>query len=146
MEQANNKKEVQLLERLLRCLVDGGVLQHRLSDLFIRINMETGEVILYGDDDEPLTSTVIFSYIGKGDDAFQEAIQQLKRSIANLSKANYWEHELFERPFSIELVDDAFTPIEELLFLDDDIVKISPPLLEHLDQELSDFIRKLLEE
>lgn len=143
----STNKEVQILERLFRSLTDDNAtekLSTSITDLFVRINQENGEVALYGDDDELIVSTVIFSWVGKESKYFEQASRKLREAIDRLDNEGFWEHELFERPFSIELVTEGFETIEELLFVDDELVKITTPLLENLDEELSMFIDKLL--
>ena len=71
-------------------------------------------------------------------------IRCLKTVISSLEGKGYWDSELFERPFSVVLVNDAFESIDELLFLDDELIKVSLPLLENLDEELNSFINQLL--
>jgi hypothetical protein len=143
-----NNKEHQILEKLFLSLLDDtnpDRVQSGISDLFIRINSETGEVVLYGDDEEQqLASTVIFSWVGLSDKPTKEMIRCLKAVISSLEGKGYWDSELFERPFSVVLVDDAFESIDELLFLDDELIKVSLPLLENLDEELNSFINQLL--
>lgn len=140
-------KEAQVLEQLFRSLVNESKfnrLRSGLTDLFVRINMESGEVGLYGDDDELLCSTIIFSWVGKGGQPTPCMIRSLKEVVANLDNQGYWTHEMFERPFSVELVNEEFDTVEELLFLDDELIKVSLPLLENLDDELNSFINQLL--
>jgi hypothetical protein len=48
------------------------------------------------------------------------------------------------KPFSINLTDDNFAVIEELFFLDEDLLKSEAPLLKDLDVELDIFLEKLL--
>ena len=143
-----NNKEHQILEKLFLSLLDDtnpDRVQSGISDLFIRINSETGEVVLYGDDEEQqLASTVIFSWVGLFDKPTKEMIRCLKTVISSLEGKGYWDSELFERPFSVVLVNDAFESIDELLFLDDELIKVSLPLLENLDEELNSFINQLL--
>ena len=143
-----NNKEHQILEKLFLSLLDDtnpDRVQSGISDLFIRINSETGEVVLYGDDEEQqLASTVIFSWVGLSDKPTKEMIRSLKTVISSLEGKGYWDSELFERPFSVVLVNDAFESIDELLFLDDELIKVSLPLLENLDEELNSFINQLL--
>ena len=143
-----NNKEHQILEKLFLSLLDDtnpDRVQSGISDLFIRINSETGEVVLYGDDEEQqLASTVIFSWVGLSDKPTKEMIRWLKAVISSLEGKGYWDSELFERPFSVVLVNDAFESIDELLFLDDELIKVSLPLLENLDEELNSFINQLL--
>lgn len=141
-------KELQILERLFRSLTQEGsshLLSRRINDLFVRINPETGEVSLFGDEDELITSTVIFSWVDKVEADHIEAMRQsLRTVVGKLAEAGYWEHEAFERPFSIDLVDEAFTTLEELLFLDNELLQLTTPLLDNLDEELSQFINDLL--
>lgn len=142
-----NSKEQHIIETLLLSLVDEANperLQSGITDLFIKINAETGEVALYGDDDEQLASTVIFSWVGQAEKPTREMIKLLKNALRALEDQGFWDNELFERPFSVVLVDDAFESIEELLFLDDELIKVSLPLLENLDDELNSFINQLL--
>lgn len=142
-----SSKELQLLERLFRSLGEDKKREQEppLTDLFVRINTQAGEVSLHGDDDELINSIVLFSWVGeeqKPPSAAQRAA--LKQVVAKLSEEGYWDEAHFARPFSIELVDDAFERIEELLFLDDEFITLTTPLLDGLDKELSTFIEDLL--
>lgn len=140
-------KELQLLERLFTDLTredNPDRLQTGLSDLFVRINTETGEISLYGDDDELLHSLVVFSWITNTPEPTEAMLSSLRTVIARLQSQGYWDHDLYERPFSIELVSDTFATIEHLLFLDDDLVEVSRPLLEGLDEDLDNFLDNLL--
>lgn len=144
----STEKEIQLLGRLFQDLLDESNprrLQTGLSDIFVRIDAERGEVALYGDDDELINTSVIFSWIRPEDKSIgEDMIAQLRDAIARLEAKGFWEHDLFERPFSIELVGEDFQTIEELLFLDDDLVKVSTPLLEGLNEDLDNFFGNLL--
>lgn len=142
-------KELKVIERLFHSLTEEQSpvrIKNGLSDLFIRINLETGELSIFGDDDELIASTVIFSWVGKGGSPTPDMLNSLRGVLYKLEEQGYWEHELFEHPFSVVLVNDEFESVEELLFLDDELIKLSTPLLENLDTELSDFIASLLKE
>lgn len=144
---STSSKEIQVLERLFRGLTDesnNNSLASGLNDLFVRINIENGEVTLYGEDDELLCSTVIFSWVGK-EQEFPKMLQALHEVIKKLESDSYWKHDLFERPFSISLVNEAFETIEELLFVDDELIGLTTPLLANLDEDLSAFISELLD-
>ncbi len=144
---SSSNKEPLILERLFRSLTEETAphkLRSGITDLFIRINQETGEISLYGDDDELITSTIIFSWVGKEPKHFEQISRSIKDVINKLQHEGYWEQDVFERPFSIELVTESFETIEELLFIDDELVKVTTPLLENLDAELSAFIDKLM--
>ena len=48
------------------------------------------------------------------------------------------------KPFSISLTDEDFSVIEELLFLDDETLRLDDPLLKNLDADLDEFLSELL--
>lgn len=141
-------KAPQLIERLFEDLTTVGharCLKNHLNDLFVKINTSTGEVSLYGDGDELLNAIEIYGWIKE--DALRptpEMIDTLYSVIAKLDSRAYWDSPYFERPFSIELVTPEFETLEHLLFLDDDTIKLSAPLLEGMSEDLDKFISDLL--
>ena len=50
------------------------------------------------------------------------------------------------KPYSFVLVDDEKETVAELLLVDDDTMMLSEELLKGLDEELDDFLEKLLKE
>ena len=44
------------------------------------------------------------------------------------------------KPLSVSLTDEDFVVIEELLFIDDDVLRLDDPLLKDLDADLDDFL------
>ena len=48
------------------------------------------------------------------------------------------------KPFSVSLTDEDFVVIEELLFIDDDMLLLDDPLLKDLDADLDKFLADLL--
>lgn len=141
-------KTPQLIERLFEDLTTEGharCLKKHLNDLFVRVDTATGEVALYGDGDELLNSIEIYGWIKE--DVLRptpEMVDTLYSVIAKLDARDYWDSPYFERPFSIELVTSEFDTIEHLLFLDDDTIKLSAPLLEGMSADLDKFISDLL--
>lgn len=145
----STSKELQVLERLFRNLSQDkaqSVSPEGINDLFVRIQPESGEVSLYGEDDELIASTVIFSWVDKGDTVSEAMRQSLRDVVAKLHHEGYWEQELFQKPFSIALVDEQFVSVEELLFVDDEVLQLTTPLLSNLDEELGQFIKDLLQD
>lgn len=140
-------KERQLLEQLFTDLTQQDH-PHRLrtsiSDLFVRVNTQTGEISLYGDDDELLHSVTIFSWITNTPAPQAEMIDLLRLVLSDLDTKGYWSNELFDRPFSVELVSDDFSTIEHLLLVDDELIGISSPLLSGLHEDLEKFLQDLL--
>ena len=66
--------------------------------------------------------------------------------MTRLEQKGFWDRPCFVRPFSIELIRPDFSVIEDLLFLDEDLIKIEPPLLDGVGEELDRFLDELLED
>lgn len=145
---ATKEKRTELIGQLFASLLEESNpkrLSSRVHDLFVRIDLERGEVTLLGEDEEVLASCVIFSWVNQEQETpTEEMVATLREAVARLEREGFWTRPIFEQPFEVVLVDKMFTPIENLLYLDDDIVQVTPPLLEGLNEELDDFIRKLL--
>lgn len=142
------EKATQLVTQLFLSLLDEketNRLTSGLNDLFVRIDLDRGEVVLLGEDEEVLASCVVFSWIIPDRELPTEDIcAVLREVVGDLHQQDYWSHPLFEQPFSVVLVDQMFAPLENLLYLDEDTVQVTRPLLEGLHRELDEFIRELL--
>ncbi|MDR2627246.1 MAG: hypothetical protein LBC40_04350 [Dysgonamonadaceae bacterium] len=116
-----------------------------LSDLSIRIDRENGKLLVY-DDLENLWSESILETWG---DSEQEStsgsfIKTLKHILHDLNKQSVFDKDFIFKPFSVNLVDENFGQIEELLFLDGNTIKLDGGSLLNLDKELSGFLKHLL--
>lgn len=145
---ATKEKVMQLLSELFLSLLDENNTEHLqsgINDLFVRVDLERGEVALLGEEEEMLASSIIFSWIvPEATEPTKEMCEMLQTVVAQLERQGYWESTLFEQPFSVVLVDRMFAPIEGLLYLDDDTIQLSKPLLEGLNEDLDNFIHELL--
>lgn len=117
-----------------------------VSDLFVQISHVTGEVTIYSDADEVLGSCTIYSWTQQPNESSVVALAKpiLAEVISLLESKGFWNNDLFERPFSVELVSEDFSTLEELLFLDDELVKVTTPILQGLSEELNNFLQELL--
>lgn len=142
--------EVQIqLERLFRTPIEKNEAMDStpitISDLFVQIDPALGEVQLYNDKDEELNRVVIYAWIEEGRTTIPaEMKQELRTVVKRLQATNFFEKDIFVRPLSVSLTDEDFTIIEELLFIDDELIKIDSNLLENLDEELNSFLANLL--
>ena len=64
--------------------------------------------------------------------------------LATFATKNSFDAPRFLKPFSVSLTDEDFVVVEELMFLDDDLLRLDDPLLQNLDKDLDDFLAKLL--
>lgn len=144
----SNERELQLLRKhFLNLLNDEAPkLTTPTNDLLLQIDGSTGELRIYDDRDEELSRQAVYAWEGTGttDLPSISSIETLREVITRLEQRGYWDKALFARPFSVLLVRSDFSIIEELLFIDEDLVQLSTPLLEGLDEDLEQFLGELL--
>ncbi|MDR2810392.1 MAG: hypothetical protein LBB84_07535 [Tannerellaceae bacterium] len=116
-----------------------------ISDLYVQADAESGELQIFGEEEDLLEKVVIFDWINSEEEIFEKKISPvLKSALASLNAKSQFNHVCFLRPFSVSLVDDSFSVMEELLFIDDDTFRLDDPLLKDLDAELDSFLKGLM--
>jgi hypothetical protein len=120
-----------------------------VCDLHAMADAESGELQIFDEDENLLEKVVIFDWVNsrEDDDAFNNKVATVVRPVlSSLASRNMFDRSCFLKPFSVNLVDDNFVEIEELLFIDNDTFRLDDPLLKDLDAELDDFLDHLLSE
>ena len=144
----SNERELQLLRKHLLALVseESPIAGRSINDLFLQADCDTGVLRLFDDEDQEISHVPVFAWAetGSAEVPSEEAVETLRELVARLEQKGFWDRDCFARPFSIELVRPDFTVIEELLFLDEDLIKLDAPLLEGLNEELDKFLGELL--
>ena len=139
---------IQQIERAIRKVADKFPATQEASiftDIHIRVNQETGELVAFDDDDREITRVIIEKWINNQDDGFYDAVaKQLRKCIEREKKLV--ENMAVIRPYSFILEDEDKENIAELYVVDDDTVIIDPDLMEGLDKDLDYFLEKLLKE
>lgn len=80
-----------------------------------------------------------------GEEDFQKKVTPILRAVFSiLATKNIFDSPNFIKPFSVSLTNEDFLVLEELLFIDDDTLRLDDPLLKDLDAELDEFLAKLL--
>jgi len=118
-----------------------------ICDLHIMADAESGELQIFDEEENLLEKVLIFDWVDSQEDinAFnKKVVSTVKAVLTILMTKNMFDHPNFLKPFSVNLVDDDFTEIEELLFIDNDNFRLDDPLLKDLDAELDDFLNDLL--
>lgn len=147
---ANNAKIQAVLESTFNSAINklaANVAGNCYSDLHVQVDAESGELQIYDEEEKLIEKTVIFDWVNKSceDDAFnQQVVATLKAVLTILVTKKAFENTCFMKPFSVNLTDEDFSVIEELLFLDDENLRLDDPLLKDLDAELDDFLANLL--
>ena len=118
-----------------------------VRDFYVQVDAETGELQIYDDAERLMNKVVIFDWVNspEEEDAFNKKVAAaIKAVLTILSTKNAFDSTRLVKPFSVSLTDEDFVVIEELLFIDDDMLLLDDPLLKDLDTELDNFLANLL--
>ncbi|MBR6989352.1 MAG: hypothetical protein IKH95_05945 [Bacteroidaceae bacterium] len=114
-----------------------------ITDIHFQPWFNSGELKVFDDDDEVISNVIISEFEGLGGaDAIKDVSLILRRSLDYRRKE--LENLFIIKPYSFVLVDEDKETIEDLLLIDDDIVIAEDGLLQGLDEELEEFLKKLL--
>ena len=114
-----------------------------ISDLYVQADAESGELQIYDDEEHLIEKIVIFDWVNSNEEEKRVAAS-VKAVLTILSTKNIFDVPRFMKPLSVSLTDEDFVVIEELLFIDDDMLRLDDPLLKDLDADLDDFLANLL--
>ena len=113
------------------------------TDIHLRVNQETGELVAFDDDDYEITRVIVEQWINNQDDDFYDKVAKQLRKCFDHEKKTI-ENLAIIRPYSFVLENEDKENIAELYVVDDDTVIIDPDLMEGLDKDLDEFLEKLL--
>lgn len=116
-----------------------------MTDIHIRVSQDTGEIRAYNDDEEELDRCVVEEWIENPDENFYQEITSIIRKCIEKLKDTV-EGMSILKPFSLVLEDDDKESVAELYLVDDETVIIDPDLMEGLEDDLNNFLEKLLKE
>ncbi len=147
-------------KNIIRSVVESGIKQavsffenknngDTLSDIYIKIDRENGKILIYDDMENLLSEKTIDIWSEENDDTerFDETFIKASKPVLNeLNRQNLFDKPFILKPFSISLVDDNFILTEELIFVDDETLKLDGDSLIDLDKELDDFLKDLLKD
>jgi hypothetical protein len=142
------EQTLQQIERAIRKIADkfpqntdDGI----ITDIHLRVNQETGELVAFNDDDKEITRCVIEQWIDNKDDNFFEEVENVLRSALNKHKATV-EQIAILKPYSFVLEDEDHEHLAELFLVDDETVIIDTELMADLDKDLDSFLENLLKD
>ena len=142
------EQTLQQVERALRKVADKFPPKEEatmLTDIHIRVTQDTGELVVYDDDDNEITRCVVEQWIDNKDDNFYQEVAATLRSTLHKQREKIEQMSIL-KPYSFVLEDDDRENIAELYLVDDDIVIIDEELMAGLDKDLNDFLTQLLKE
>ncbi len=116
-----------------------------LTDIHLRVNQETGELVAFDDDDNEINRCIVEQWIDNKDDTFYADAASTLRMVLNKYQQQIEAMSIL-KPYSFVLEDEEHESLEELYVVDDDTVIIDEELMKGLDKDLTDFMNKLFEE
>ena len=143
-----NQQTYQQIERALRKVASKFSLNNEqlpLTDLYLQVKQESGELRIYDDDDNEITRCVIEERIGNNDERFYSNIQPILIAVIQQIK-DVTENIAIIKPYSFVLIGEDHETIADLYLVDDDTMLISGELMEGLSKDLDNFWDKLEEE
>lgn len=118
-----------------------------VTDIHLQPNSESGELIIFDDDDQELSRTIINEWVEYESDDFYTVVEPILRAeVQALKESGKLEKLCLMKPYSFVLVDEDKETVAELLLVDeDDTLLLNDELLKGLDEELDAFLKDLLE-
>lgn len=118
-----------------------------VTDIHLQPNSESGELIIFDDDDQELSRTIINEWVEYESDDFYTVVEPILRAeVEALKESGKLEKLCLMKPYSFVLVDENKETVAELLLVDeDDTLLLNDELLKGLDEELDAFLKDLLE-
>ena len=117
-----------------------------VTDIHMQSKQDTGELVVYNDEDEELARTIVEDWVDyPGEDFEIESERILKHVLKGLNSEKYFDQLKIMKPYSFVLVDDDYETLSELLLIDDEeTMLIDEGLMKGLDEDLNQFLADLL--
>ena len=121
-----------------------------VTAISLSLDPEKGDLTISEGSENILSTKEIYAWIASetvtAPEVEKNAIIMINKVLRDLNSEGYFEQARFGRPLTISYVDNDSGEANELLLLEDEWAPDNRPLLEGVDQELDQFLAKLLEE
>lgn len=115
-----------------------------VTDLYIRLKPEGGELLVFDDDDNEITRCVVEEWIGDPREDFyaqvgpflQNELAAMQEEVAGMG---------ILKPFSFVLQDEDGETVADLYLVDSDRIVLDAELMKGLDADLDAFLKELME-
>ena len=116
----------------------------KVTDFHIYIDGNSGDVNIMDDEDNTLARVHILEWEGEhNEEVFEKELQAI---LGEMHENGNFDNLNIAKPYSFVLTDDDHQSIVDLLIVDDDTIILSEDLLKGFDEEMDEFLKKLLEE
>lgn len=138
---------IQQIQRALRKVIEKfpPTADPILTDIHMQVRPESGELRIFNDDMEELMRIVVDQWLEPTEeDLYGAAALAIKQSISGL-RAEIEQMSIM-RPYSFVMMGEDSETLNDLYIVDDDTIIVDTELLEGLDEELDEFLAKLLKD
>lgn len=120
---------------------------HFVTDIHLQPLSESGELVVYDDDEQVLARTTVQDWVDCVAEDFYASVElHLKQALEELRKEGTLDRLGIMKPYSFVLIDDDKETVADLLLMDDEeTMLLNDELLKGLDEELDAFLKELLE-
>ena len=117
-----------------------------VTDIHLQPRQDSGELIIYNDDDGELSRAIVEDWVDYDEDDFDTEVERILRNVLNEMKSGGAFDDLnIMKPYSFVYVEDEKESITELLVMDEnDTVVIDEELMKGLDEDLDRFLDDLM--
>lgn len=116
-----------------------------LTDIYLQIKADSGELMIFNDDDAELTRCVVEQWIDNHNEGFYDEVIPVLRQCIQGMKSTLESLPLL-KPYSLVLINDEKESVCDLYLVDDDHLILDGELLKGLDKELDKFLKDILSE
>ena len=109
-----------------------------LTDIYLQVKQESGELMVFNDDDVELTRCVVEEWMGNSSETFYEEIQPILVQVIK-SLQSTWEKLPVLKPYSFVLTGEDGETISDLYLIDDDLLLLDGDLMKGLSDDLDAF-------
>ncbi len=136
----------QKLERVIRKISqkfpnisDTGI----VTDIHLRVVQDSGELLVFDDEENEITRCVVEQWIDNKDDCFYaDVVQVLRKEFQRMSDTV--DKFGILKPFSVVLENEEHENMGEIYVADEDTLIIGGDIMEGLDKDLDKFLEDLL--
>jgi len=116
-----------------------------LSDLYLHLDGDNSVLSIYDDVENKLHEINLEKEQENEPEFFEsQLLGTLKQVLSNLDQQHLFDKDFIFKPFAVSMVDDDLIVSEELIFIDDDTLKLDGDLMTNLNKELDDFLKELM--
>ena len=119
--------------------------QSIVTDIHLQPNQNSGDLIIFDDEDKELACISIEELANDDSDDFYEEMQHILQTLlSKLKEEGTFDRLAIMTPYNFVLVDEDKETVAELLIVYDDTLIVNDDLLKGLDEELDTFLKDLL--